>query len=59
MILIALVLTVVVVILVLALAVALAALVRWRPTLSAPLAAAMSGITTMVALMGVLVAIAR
>ncbi|WP_157839950.1 hypothetical protein [Streptomyces megasporus] len=54
-----LVLAMVVVVLTLLVAFALGALVRFRPTLTGPVQAAMGGITTMVALLAMLVAVAR
>ncbi|MTE20134.1 hypothetical protein F0L17_13635 [Streptomyces sp. TRM43335] len=54
-----LVLAMVVVVLTLLVAFALGALVCSRPTLNGPVQAAMGGITTMVALLAVLVAVAR
>lgn len=54
-----LVLATVVVILTLLVALALAALVCSRPTLTGPIQVAMGGVTTMVALMAMLVAVTR
>lgn len=54
-----LVLAMVVVVLTLLVAFALGALVRSRPTLTGPVQAAMGGITTMVTLLAVFVAVTR
>ncbi|MFF3873226.1 hypothetical protein [Streptomyces sp. NPDC001978] len=54
-----LVLAMVVVVVTLLLALALGALVRMLPTLAGPIQAAMTGVTAMVALMAMLVAVTR